>query len=116
MHKITDIHAAQRIDDRLHAALDPSNEPWHLPHFQASMSAPQSDASWPPSPRRTACTANACSSGDKACPCPEACQLPESGAFAWVMDCLDRIPVRHFWLGYATFLVALAAGLFLIFN
>lgn len=94
MEQITDLKAAQHID----------------------MRAPASDDAWPTAPRRTACTANACGSGDKRCPCPEACELPENSLAGRVMDLLDRVPMRHFWLGYAAFLLACAAGLHLIFN
>jgi hypothetical protein len=96
MKQITDLDAAQRIDDRIRA--------------------PASDTAWPPSPRRTACTANRCSSGDKRCPCPEACELPDNTLAGRVFSVLDRLSPRHFWFGYAAFLLACAAGLHLIFN
>lgn len=63
-----------------------------------------------------ACTANACSSGRKPCPCPDACRVAEGSRMDFVWRVLDRVPVRHFWIGYAVFLLACAAGLHLIFG
>lgn len=96
MKQITDLDAAQRVDDRRRA--------------------PASDTAWPPSPRRTACTANRCNSGDKRCPCPDACEPPEDSLAGRVFGVLDRIEARHFWLGYAAFILGCVAGLHLIFH
>lgn len=96
MKQITDLDAAQRVDDR--------------------MRAPASDTAWPPSPRHTACTANRCSSGDKRCPCPEACELPEESLAGRVFGFFDRVPVRHFWIGYAALIGAAIGGLCLAFR
>lgn len=107
MHELNPADA-QRVDDRrpLYVGLL-RDEP---------MRAPPSDSEWPPAPRRTACTANRCNSGDRKCPCPTACELPENTVVGRVMDVLDRVPVRPFWIGYAAFLIAFAAGLHFAFN
>ena len=96
MKQITDLDAAQRVDDR--------------------MRAPASDTAWPPSPRHTACTANRCSSGDKRCPCPDACELPEGSRMAAVWRLLDRIEPGQFWIGYAAFVALAIGGLCLAFR
>lgn len=62
-----------------------------------------------------ACTSNVCGSGRRPCPCPQACQLPENSRMAWLFDALERLQPRHFWLGYATFVVAALSGLHLVF-
>lgn len=43
-------------------------------------------------------------------------ELPDGSAIGRLCDLIDRVPMRHFWLGYAAFLLACAAGLHLIFN
>ena len=91
---------------------------------EGGMTPPASDTVWPltdadmrelrkPLP---ACTANACSSGRKPCPCPDACRVAEGSRMDFVWRVLDRVPVRHFWIGYAVVLLACASGLYLIFG
>lgn len=113
MHQI-DPTAAQRIDRR-------EDRPLYVGLLRdAGMTPPASDTVWPllrgEQPPRAACTANACSSGDKACPCPEACRLPEGSRMAAVWRLLDRIEPGQFWIGYAAFLVAAPLALWLAFR
>jgi len=67
MHQITPTEG-QRIDDRIRA--------------------PASETAYPPAPRRTACTANRCNSGDRKCPCPTELQIPEPDAITAVNTAL----------------------------
>lgn len=76
-----------------------------------NMQAPASEAVW--SPRR-ACTENKCHSGDKPCPCPQACFMPENTTMGWVLGLMDAIPVRHFWLGYTVLVLAVFAAWHLV--
>ena len=91
---------------------------------EGGMTPPASDTVWPltdadmrelrkPLP---ACTANACSSGRKPCPCPDACRIPEGSRMAALWRLLDRIEARHFWIGYAAFLISAPLGLWLAFR
>ena len=100
MRELTNLQDAQRIDAR--------------------MTPPASDTVWPllrgeAPPSRAACTANACSSGRKPCPCPDACRVPDNSVIGRVVGVLDRVPVRHFWLGYIAFYAAVIAAGFLVF-
>ena len=45
-----------------------------------------------------------------------ACRVPDNSVIGRMVGVLDRVPVRHFWIGYAVFLLACAAGLHLIFG
>jgi hypothetical protein len=59
-----------------------------------------------PTPRRAACTADRCQQGHRACPCPQACHLPDPA------DATAETPASTAELiGFATWAIGIAAAI-----